>query len=1694
MDKLIKLRTPIRAIVTKTVREINEEFNKEEIDNLEIRLKNKKLEECLAILQEKDEKILEFIINAGDQYTEEEYTLENEIIEEYRDKIRRSLLKIEDYFSCRVVAQGLQGPPSVRSSESSTLKKTIYKLPKIELKKFGDDVKEWLSWWSQFKKIHEDEDLDASDKFQYLVQSMVRGSRAKDVVESYPMTVENYPKAIKALKNRFGREEMLIEVYVRELQKLVIQNVTSNEKLNISKMFDKLESHLRALESLGVTSENYAAMLYPMVESSLPEEVLRAWKRSPMSIQNMIVPFVVDGAQPKTKLDFMMDFLRSEVESEESIAIAKSGFGISSQKRKDNSTYRLVDSNIPTATELLTGQSLKCVFCSGEHFNFECKSASSMSLELKREKLKSKRCCFTCTRPGHSFKECKSKFQCTNCNARHATVMCTKISTNSNTPNQSVQSTSAGIAVQSYTRDVFLQVLLVNVKIGLNLRRIRIVFDCGSHKSYIKSNLTREIGLEPTGELYLQKNLFGGGGIELQRHSTYNLQLFDLDNRNSQIIEVLNEKQICAPISKVQRGAWIEELEQRRIHLSDLDSETSDIEVLIGNDYYGSFLTGNVIQLNCGLTVIETIFGWTLSGKVIMSQNTNSAMLITSLFVNNFNITDLWKLELIGITDPIEQQSKSIKEQKTMQNFLDTVSRDSNGRYCVELPWIQSDNIPDNKDIALQRLKSTTNKLKKIGQFENYDKVFKSWSDEGIIEIVPESELQDIGHYIPHKAVLKLESKTTPIRPVFDASCKVGRVPSLNECLQKGPNLLELIPAILLRYREGNIGVTSDIRKAFLQIMVVSKDQNYQCFYWWKDLDMKEVIVFRHKMVMFGINASPFLLAAVIKYHLSRVPATDKIIAEKLEKALYVDNCVTSVNSNDELKLFQSKSTKLMADACMDLRQWESSIQIDDNSKNITNVLGLKWNKLDDSLSLDLNVETPQRITMRTILSSVQKIYDPLGFFSPVTLLPKIIIQRSFFEKKGWDDNLDELTQSEFIRWLQELKFLDEIWIPRNITGKVIDRSNWQLHVFCDASGKAYTGVIFLRTKLNGKVNLTLVQSKARIAPKFTKSIPRLELMGCTIGSRLLKGIQDSLQLDIPIFMWSDSTVALAWIRRNDEWGTFVGNRIKEILILTKVEHWRYVPGEMNPADLPSRGCSPKQLLKSKWWEGPRWLLEDEETWPNYEDPVNESDVNAERKKIVSTTLLATNKPLWYLPSTSYIENVKALAWAKRLFQIFRKEEISSSALTVLEIENAESDLWKRVQTESFTTEDTVIEGIRVLRTNGLIRVKTKLLYRDDSYSFRLPVLLPHSHPLVDQLIKEVHKKNGHCSIQILMSILRERFWIIRSRQAIKNILANCVNCLRFTAKPCKVVPAPLPEDRIKDAKVFEVVGVDLTGRFILKDKSLVYVVIFTCAVFRCVHLELVSSCETDVFLEALERFINKCGRPSIIYSDNGKTFVGANNWFNKLDWDRIVREMAIKKIVWKFNPPTAAWWGGWWEILIRLMKDLMKRILGRQRLNYEELLTCVSHVQALMNSRPLTYVTEDSEDFIPLTPSHFLQDISEIRMPEITLNSADGLRKRYQYQMELKKQLKSRFRKEYLGALIQKGNNGKIREVKVGEIVLVGTDNQKRILWPMARVIEELPGQDGHLRLVRLATSKNGVPKTMLRPLQRLYPLEVSS
>ena len=254
------------------------------------------------------------------------------------------------------------------------------KLPKIELRKFGGDIKDWLPFWSTFKKIHEDASLSREDKFQYLVQSMVKDSRAFEVVNSFPLTAGNYEKAIHSLESRFGKKDLLIEYYVRELLKLVL---SKNKNMSLTITYDKLETHIRALETLRVTTEMCAAMLLPLVESSLPEETLRTWQRTRIQLIPHSDASVVN-VTAKDHLISLMTFLGREVESEERIQMAKTcfesnDFQMTKDKNKRKSKNER-DPEIATASSLLSAKEAKpqqCIFCGANHDSLSCETARS---------------------------------------------------------------------------------------------------------------------------------------------------------------------------------------------------------------------------------------------------------------------------------------------------------------------------------------------------------------------------------------------------------------------------------------------------------------------------------------------------------------------------------------------------------------------------------------------------------------------------------------------------------------------------------------------------------------------------------------------------------------------------------------------------------------------------------------------------------------------------------------------------------------------------------------------------------------------------------------------------------------------------------------------------------------------------------------------------------------------------------------------------------------------------------------------------------------------------------------------------------------------------------------------------------------------------------------------------------------------
>ncbi|GBM21019.1 hypothetical protein AVEN_239050-1, partial [Araneus ventricosus] len=721
---------------------------------------------------------------------------------------------------------------------------------------------------------------------------------------------------------------------------------------------------------MGIDQEKNAAWLYPMVESCLSTDILRAWQRSPQ--------FNKDDKEKETqsRLSNLLEFLRKEVENEERVKLVRTTFGtpfVPREERGGGVKPKAGKGFVPTSAGLFTAKGHKCTFCGKAHESKECLIARSLSLQERVNKLKEGKCCLKCLSPGHFAKGCKAFIRCLLCGKSHPVILCPDLPAKKEPESQGQElvSVQSNLSKPSCMSEVVLMTLIVEISNGVSKRKVRGLLDSGSQRSYILKSTAEALNLKSTSSENIAHTLFGGATTDARCHKKYSVKLSPVGKGTLFEFDFLEQEVICGNMPRLPKEQILKELKRHKIWISDLGDSCPKIEMLLGSDVYSKVITGGVKQLKGGLTAVNTKLGWTICGEHASSNNENrelSTMLTSSFFVKNLKVSDLWNLETIGITDDGRSLTKEIEDELAREQFLSYLSRNEEGRYSVGLPWTQKQppEIPTNRHVAETRLFSVTRKLRNLRKYHAYDQIFRDWLDEGIIEKVPENDLYKRSHYLPHHPVFKPESLTTQIRPVFDASSKTDRAPSLNDCLFSGPNLIEQIPLVLLRFRENAIGVTSDIKRAFLQIELREPDRDFLRFLWWENEKIQE---FRHNRVVFGVTCSPYLLGAVLGYHLSHVPKELKEMANKLQKALYVDNCVTSVSDNNELNEFIVQSTNVLAEANMNLRMWcwgtfeatnqdaTCNVNIEQDLDPVIPVLGLKWDRTDDTLVITPKLE-----------------------------------------------------------------------------------------------------------------------------------------------------------------------------------------------------------------------------------------------------------------------------------------------------------------------------------------------------------------------------------------------------------------------------------------------------------------------------------------------------------------------------------------------------------------------------------------------------------------------------------------------------------------------------------------------------------------------------------------------------------------
>ncbi|XP_055910868.1 uncharacterized protein LOC129945233 [Eupeodes corollae] len=191
---------------------------------------------------------------------------------------------------------------------------------------------------------------------------------------------------------------------------------------------------------------------------------------------------------------------------------------------------------------------------------------------------------------------------------------------------------------------------------------------------------------------------------------------------------------------------------------------------------------------------------------------------------------------------------------------------------------------------------------------------------------------------------------------------------------------------------------------------------------------------------------------------------------------------------------------------------------------------------------------------------------------------------------------------------------------------------------------------------------------------------------------------------------------------------------------------------------------------------------------------------------------------------------------------------------------------------------------------DGILRVGGRLHNSLCNFDAQHLVILPKKHLITSLLIDQYHKRYLHPGPTLLLSIMRQRYWIIGGRSTIRHYIYKCLNCFRLKRIKQQQLMGSLPEKRLHPSRPFLHCGVDYAGLIKIRlnkgrgaKTSKGYIALYVCFSTKAIHVEMVSDLTTDAFIASLKRFILRRGIPAGIYSDNGTNFIGAKRKLSEL-------------------------------------------------------------------------------------------------------------------------------------------------------------------------------------------------------------------
>ena len=959
---------------------------------------------------------------------------------------------------------------------SQTLKTDAHlKLPEKKIPEFSGNSSDWEQFWDLFTSLIDSRtDLPVSVKFSFL-KSALKGTSAK-LIAGFSVTQANYEEAKALLVKQYKDDGRIARKLSGQLLDLKSPGHCHRDLFDFKIGYEQI---LRSLRPYHKVSDASWLVLEILIRK--------------VSVETRTFLFQHRGQQyfSLEEFDEGLDVLISLLE----------GTNLK-QRATENTTKPVKDTSSVKSNVAITKSTDTCMFCSEEHRSSRC--PTYVSPEARRTVLFKENRCLKCCCKGHKANMCKTKVHCYNCKGSHHTLLCkgskpkSDSSDSTSKPKDTTTQNPTSIknpaneqpVNQLETHSVITSrmstlasnggggtalptaILRLKTRVSFNVvNTVRCFFDSGSQKSFIHPKVLKEFNLKPTGSTTFHLATFGREPEPVQC-ATIKLRL-SLGTKVFSIPFVVSDK-VEMKLHIPGLSHTIKMLKKSGLRLADhkAQDQLNDISVVIGADRFSKFIRGTTrIQ---GVNLFSSMGGYIIYGQlpcgksdstvgvntVVMSKIQVQDQMVDSCLLQDLPkppIHNLWGLDTIDI----KEDSLTVGERHAVDFFTKSIQYDGD-KYWVRLPWKRDPSeVPTNYRMTVGQLSSLQTHLSKnSSKFDQYNQVIQEYLHNDFVEEVVDSQVK--GHYLPHHGVAK-ESKTTPLRVVFNASTKSKSSDlSLNDALETGPFLTEKLAGSLINLHIGKFAVIADISKAFLRIGLQEQDRDYVRFLWSDDTTSLPK-TYRFKSVLFGSTSSPFLLQATLQRHFEICQTP---MEQKLSKPFYVDNFQHSVDSEIELSEVHKLLTSCMSKAGMPLQDWNSNSPVfnskfsEDNRKICPTVLGISWNTQSDTLSIKpVVVPKFKQLAKRKALSICSQVYDPLGLLSPVTVKSKIFLQELWKDSKGWDDPLNPETIDTFNGLVSEYRLLDQLQFQRMVSSK---SDGCRLHVFCDTSAKAYGAIAYL--------------------------------------------------------------------------------------------------------------------------------------------------------------------------------------------------------------------------------------------------------------------------------------------------------------------------------------------------------------------------------------------------------------------------------------------------------------------------------------------------------------------------------------------------------------------------------------------------------------------------------------------------------